>query len=94
MPLSIRGRMRGSDVLVVSAGPVHTPRMSTSKSDPIPTGAMNSQGNPHRVLKAGRGVLLVGSGGAPWAGNYAFSSGDLDEDLISNYFPETPKVAA
>jgi Mn-containing catalase len=47
------------------------------------------QGNPHHVLKAGKGVLPVDSGGAPWTGDYVFSSGDLVEDLTHNYFLET-----
>jgi Mn-containing catalase len=47
------------------------------------------QGNPHHVLKAGKGVLPVDSGGAPWTGDYVFSSGDLIEDLTHNYFLET-----
>ncbi|HEY6594617.1 MAG TPA: manganese catalase family protein, partial [Asanoa sp.] len=46
-------------------------------------------GNPHHVLKAGKGVLPVDSGGAPWTGDYVFSSGDLVEDLTHNYFLET-----
>jgi Mn-containing catalase len=47
------------------------------------------QGNPHHVLKSGKGVLPVDSGGAPWTGDYVFSSGDLVEDLTHNYFLET-----
>jgi Mn-containing catalase len=47
------------------------------------------RGNPHHVLKAGKGVLPVDSGGAPWTGDYVFSSGDLVEDLTHNYFLET-----
>jgi len=46
-------------------------------------------GNPHHVLKGGKGVLPVDSGGAPWTGDYVFSSGDLVEDLTHNYFLET-----
>jgi Mn-containing catalase len=47
------------------------------------------QGNPHHVLKGGKGVLPVDAGGAPWTGDYVFSSGDLVEDLTHNYFLET-----
>jgi Mn-containing catalase len=47
------------------------------------------QGNPHHVLKAGKGVLPVDAGGAPWTGDYVFSSGDLVEDLTHNFFLET-----
>jgi Mn-containing catalase len=46
-------------------------------------------GNPHHVLKAGKGVLPVDANGAPWTGDYVFSSGDLVEDLTHNYFLET-----
>ena len=46
-------------------------------------------GNPHHVLKGGKGVLPVDSAGAPWTGDYVFSSGDLVEDLTHNYFLET-----
>jgi Mn-containing catalase len=46
-------------------------------------------GNPHHALKGGKGVLPVDSSGAPWTGDYVFSSGDLVEDLTHNYFLET-----
>ena len=46
-------------------------------------------GNPHHVLKGGKGALPVDSLGAPWTGDYVFSSGDLVEDLTHNYFLET-----
>jgi Mn-containing catalase len=46
-------------------------------------------GNPHHVLKGGKGVLPVDANGAPWTGDYVFSSGDLVEDLTHNYFLET-----
>jgi Mn-containing catalase len=48
-----------------------------------------TSGNPHHVLKGGKGVLPVDSGGLPWTGDYVFSSGDLVEDLTHNYFLET-----
>ena len=48
-----------------------------------------AEGNPHHVLKGGKGVLPVDSNGAPWTGDYVFSSGDLVEDLTRNYFLET-----
>ena len=48
-----------------------------------------AEGNPHHVLKGGKGVLPVDSNGAPWTGDYVFSSGDLVEDLTHNYFLET-----
>jgi Mn-containing catalase len=46
-------------------------------------------GNPAHALKAGKGVLPVDSGGAPWTGDYVFSSGDLVENLTHNFFLET-----
>jgi Mn-containing catalase len=46
-------------------------------------------GNPHHFLKGGAGALPVDSNGAPWTGDYVFSSGDLVEDLTHNYFLET-----
>jgi manganese catalase len=48
-----------------------------------------AKGNPAHVLKAGKGVLPVDAGGAPWTGDYVFSSGDLVENLTHNYFLET-----
>jgi manganese catalase len=48
-----------------------------------------ANGDPAHVLKAGKGVLPVDSGGAPWTGDYVFSSGDLVENLTHNYFLET-----
>jgi Mn-containing catalase len=45
-----------------------------------------ANGNPAHALKAGKGVLPVDSGGAPWTGDYVFSSGDLVENLTHNYF--------
>src|ERR1700750_2387410 len=35
-----------------------------------------AQGNPHHVLKGGKGVLPVDANGAPWTGDYVFASGD------------------
>ena len=48
-----------------------------------------ANGNPHHVLKGGKGALPVDANGAPWTGDYVFSSGDLVEDLTHNYFLET-----
>ena len=47
------------------------------------------KGNPAHVLKAGKGVLPIDSGGAPWTGDYVFASGDLVEDLTHDFFLET-----
>jgi Mn-containing catalase len=47
------------------------------------------QGSPAHALASGKGVLPVDSRGAPWTGDYVFSSGDLVELLTHNYFLET-----
>jgi manganese catalase len=47
------------------------------------------KGSPAHALKAGKGVLPIDSGGAPWTGDYVFSSGDLVENLTHNFFLET-----
>ncbi|MGI8621937.1 MAG: manganese catalase family protein [Solirubrobacteraceae bacterium] len=51
--------------------------------------ALKGQGNPHHFLKGGAGALPVDANGAPWTGDYVFSSGDLVEDLTHNFFLET-----
>jgi Mn-containing catalase len=48
-----------------------------------------ANGSPGHALKAGKGVLPVDSSGAPWTGDYVFSSGDLVENLTHNFFLET-----
>jgi Mn-containing catalase len=48
-----------------------------------------ANGGPAHALKAGKGVLPIDSAGAPWSGDYVFSSGDLVENLTHNYFLET-----
>jgi Mn-containing catalase len=45
--------------------------------------------NPHHFLAGGQGALPQDSRGAPWTGDYVFSSGDLVEDLTHNFFLET-----
>jgi manganese catalase len=45
--------------------------------------------NPHHFLVGGQGTLPQDSRGAPWTGEYVFSSGDLVEDLTHNFFLET-----
>jgi len=45
--------------------------------------------NPHHFLAGGQGTLPQDSRGAPWTGDYVFSSGDLVEDLTHNFFLET-----
>jgi Mn-containing catalase len=61
----------------------------TSMLDGADMSQVVREGNPHHVLKAGKGVLPVDAGGAPWTGDYVFSSGDLVEDLTHNFFLET-----
>jgi Mn-containing catalase len=46
-------------------------------------------GNPHHFIAGGQGALPVNANGAPWTGDYVFSSGDLVEDLTHNFFLET-----
>jgi Mn-containing catalase len=48
-----------------------------------------ANGNPAHFLHGGKGVLPIDSGGAPWTGDYVFSSGDLVENLTHNFFLET-----
>jgi manganese catalase len=45
--------------------------------------------NPHHFIAGGQGSLAQDSRGAPWTGDYVFSSGDLVEDLTHNFFLET-----
>jgi Mn-containing catalase len=45
--------------------------------------------NPHHFIAGGQGALPQDSRGAPWTGDYVFSSGDLVEDLTHNFFLET-----
>jgi Mn-containing catalase len=45
--------------------------------------------NPHHFIAGGMGALPQDSRGAPWTGDYVFSSGDLVEDLTHNFFLET-----
>jgi Mn-containing catalase len=45
--------------------------------------------NPHHFIAGGQGALPQDSRGAPWTGDYVFSSGDLIEDLTHNFFLET-----
>jgi Mn-containing catalase len=66
---------------------------STEEDSPnpasAPLAAMKGVGLPHHFLKGGQGALPADSIGAPWTGDYVFSSGDLVEDLTHNFFLET-----
>ncbi len=44
--------------------------------------------NPHHFIAAGRNALPVNANGAPWNGDYVFSSGNLILDLLHNFFLE------
>jgi Mn-containing catalase len=54
-----------------------------------PLARVKGVGLPHHFLKGGQGALPADSLGAPWTGDYVFSSGDLVEDLTHNFFLET-----
>jgi Mn-containing catalase len=54
-----------------------------------PLSGVKGVGLPHHFLKGGQGALPADSIGAPWTGDYVFSSGDLVEDLTHNFFLET-----
>lgn len=45
--------------------------------------------NTHHFIAGGKGALPQDSMGTPWNGSYVFSSGDLIEDLVHNFFLET-----
>jgi Mn-containing catalase len=63
----------------------------TDGQDPSsnPLAGVKGVGLPHHFLKGGQGALPADSIGAPWTGDYVFSSGDLVEDLTHNFFLET-----
>ncbi|MEJ7808640.1 MAG: manganese catalase family protein [Telluria sp.] len=44
--------------------------------------------NPHHFIASGQGALPVNALGAPWTGDYVFSSGNLILDLLHNFFLE------
>ncbi|MFW6059421.1 MAG: manganese catalase family protein [Phycisphaeraceae bacterium] len=44
--------------------------------------------NPHHFIAAGRNALPVDASGAPWTGQYVFTSGNLILDLLHNFFLE------
>jgi len=47
-----------------------------------------NQYNPHHFIASGRTALPVNANGAPWTGDYVFSSGNLILDLLHNFFLE------
>jgi Mn-containing catalase len=51
--------------------------------------AKDDAGNFQHFIAGGKGVLPQDSQGKPWNGDYVFSSGDLIEDLVHNFFLET-----
>ncbi len=44
--------------------------------------------NPHHFIASGQTSLPVNANGAPWTGDYVFSSGNLILDLLHNFFLE------
>lgn len=44
--------------------------------------------NPQHFISAGRNSMPVDSSGAPWTGQYVFTSGNLILDLLHNFFLE------
>src|SRR5947209_8162354 len=54
-----------------------------------PLAGVKGVGNPHHFLAGGMGALPQDSNGRPWNRDYVFSSGDLVEDLVHNFFLET-----
>jgi Mn-containing catalase len=66
-----------------------TPAANGSPPTDALTGLKNEAINPHHFLAGGQGALPQDSRGAPWTGDYVFSSGDLVEDLTHNFFLET-----
>jgi Mn-containing catalase len=51
--------------------------------------AEDDGGYPYHFIAGGLGTLPRDSHGAPWTGDYVFSSGDVVEDLTHNFFLET-----
>ena len=66
-----------------------TPTEDGTNPSSTPLGRVKGVGLPHHFLKGGQGALPADSIGAPWTGDYVFSSGDLVEDLTHNFFLET-----
>jgi Mn-containing catalase len=73
------------NTMLTGASPVTDGRDPTSN----PLEGVKGIGLPHHFLKGGQGALPADSIGAPWTGDYVFSSGDLIEDLTHNFFLET-----
>jgi Mn-containing catalase len=51
--------------------------------------SMLTGANVRDALTSGKGVLPIDARGAPWTGDYVFSSGDLVENLTHDFFLET-----
>jgi Mn-containing catalase len=73
------------NTMLTGATPVENGQDPTSN----PLERVKGIGLPHHFLKGGQGALPADSIGAPWTGDYVFSSGDLIEDLTHNFFLET-----
>src|SRR3954465_15033510 len=73
------------NTMLTGATPVENGQDPTSN----PLERVKGVGLPHHFLKGGQGALPADSIGAPWNGDYVFSSGHLVEDLTHNFFLET-----
>jgi Mn-containing catalase len=74
------------NTMLTGATPVENGGLNPSSN---PLERVKGIGLPHHFLKGGQGALPADSIGAPWTGDYVFSSGDLIEDLTHNFFLET-----
>ncbi|HEY7074404.1 MAG TPA: manganese catalase family protein [Solirubrobacteraceae bacterium] len=74
------------NTMLTGATPVENGGLNPSSN---PLARVKGVGLPHHFLKGGQGALPADSIGAPWTGDYVFSSGDLVEDLTHNFFLET-----
>ena len=53
-----------------------------------PLAGVSGVGNPHHFLFSGQGALPANALGAPWSGDYVFTSGDVVLDMLHNFFLE------
>ncbi len=64
------------------------PDTAEPKDAPL-TDANGKNGIRHQFLNNGNSSLVADAQGAPWRGDYVFSSGNLVLDLLHNYFLES-----
>lgn len=79
---AINSLLNGPDTGVVEDGD------SYATGTPIADLVSGMNFNPHHFIAAGRNSLPVDATGAPWNGTYVFSSGNLIQDLLHNFFLE------